>query len=280
MLRGFKGYSYNKRWSITKKLINTSLTKEKGKKKLTKEDKFCSFFKNTLIPRKFSYKFPYVINNTKREYFSRHVSAIVLTNENRYVIKIILHAFLMLWWALYHLYLIKFTIIVNDRCIFGYSTFEFLNKNYFSEIYFASEHLQDLNIANYFDTNYFNTYINYFNLYLFPTVKIFDVLLNFEKYKYEEDVVLLGEDKAVKWSMDFFSVDLLDLQDNFLFNFVIYEFYLEFNDYLFNYFNHTFFSKSLIYHDNCLKIKSKDVKPFNFLTSTYYSFCLEYLDLG
>jgi len=97
MLRGFTGYSYNRRWRITKKLINIRLTKEKGNK-LTKDEKFCSFFKNTLIPRKFSYKFPYVISNTKREYFSKDVSTILLTDANRFVIKIILHAFLMLWW--------------------------------------------------------------------------------------------------------------------------------------------------------------------------------------
>jgi hypothetical protein len=45
---------------------------------------------------------------------------------------------------------------------------------------------------------YYSTYINYFNLYLYPSLKIYDVLLNFEKFKYEEDVVLLGVDKAVK----------------------------------------------------------------------------------
>jgi hypothetical protein len=80
--------------------------------------------------------------------------------------------------------------------------------------------------------------------------------------------------------MDFFSVDLLDLQENFLFILCIYEFYLDFNDYLFNVFNSTFFSKSLIYVNEHLKNKKKDIKqPFNFLTSTYFSFCLELLDI-
>jgi len=97
MLRGFKGYSYNKRWSVTRKLINLRLSQENKNKKLTQDEKFCSFLKNTLIPRKFSYKFTFVIKNTKREYFSKDVSKMLLTDDNKYVINIILHAFFMLW---------------------------------------------------------------------------------------------------------------------------------------------------------------------------------------
>jgi hypothetical protein len=96
MLRGFKGYSYNKRWALTKKLISIRLSREKKSKKLTKDEKFCSFFKNSLIPRKFCHKFPYVIKNTKREYFSKDVSTMLLNSDNQYVIKIILKAFFML----------------------------------------------------------------------------------------------------------------------------------------------------------------------------------------
>ena len=285
MLRGFKGYSYNKRWSITKKLINIRLTRENNSKKISHDEKFCSFFKNTLIPRKFSYKFPFVINNTKREYFSRDVSTILLDPENRYVIRIILHAYLMLWWALYHIYSTQFEFTnkndnINESFIYDFPTFEFLNQNYFSEIYFASDDFQDLNIACHFDNSYFNTYINYFNLYLFSNLKVYELLLNFEKYKYEEDVVLLGEDKAVKWSMDFFSVDLLNLQDNLLFVLCIYEFYIDFYDYKFNIFNYDFFSRSLLFKDVNIESSKKDIKPFNFLTSTYFSFCTDLLDLG
>lgn len=206
MLRGFKGYSYNKRWSITKKLINLRLTREQKSKKINKEDKFCSFFKNTLIPRKFSYKSPFVISNTKREYFSKDVSTIISNPNNKYVIRIILRAYLMLWWALYHIYAIQIELTAQNyknneislNFIYDFSSFQFLNQNYFSEIYFASEDLQDLNIACYFDDCYFDTYINYFNLYLFSNLKVYELLLNFEKYKYEEDVELLGEDKAEK----------------------------------------------------------------------------------
>jgi hypothetical protein len=280
MLRGFKGYSYSKRWSVTRKLINIRLSQGKKTKKLSQDEKFCSFFTHTLIPRKFSFKFPFVIKNTKREYFSRDVSRILLTDDNKYVINIILHAFFMLWWAIYYSYVIHLTITINDSFIFDFSTFKFLNKNYFSEIYFANEDLQDLNIGNHFDSVYYSTYINYFNLYLYPSLKIYDVLLNFEKFKYEEDVVLLGVDKAVKWSMDFFSIDLLNFQDNLLFILCIYEFYLDFNDYFFNTFNHTFFSRALVYNKSNSKVMEKDIKPFNFLTSTYFSFCTELLELG
>ena len=80
--------------------------------------------------------------------------------------------------------------------------------------------------------------------------------------------------------MDFFSVDLLNFQDNLLFILCIYEFYLDFNDYFFNTFNHTFFSRALVYNKNNSKVMEKDIKPFNFLTSTYFSFCTELLELG
>ena len=102
MLRGFKGYSYNKRWAITRQLINKRLTKEhlaRNEYKSTKirhDEKFCSFFNTTLIPRKFSYKFTFVLKNTKREYFSKDVNAMLFNRENRHVIRIILQAYLML----------------------------------------------------------------------------------------------------------------------------------------------------------------------------------------
>ena len=60
------------------------------------------------------------------------------------------------------------------------------------------QNIHTFNIAYYFDKFYYSTYINYFNLYLYPSIKIYDVLLNFEKFKYEEDVILLGEEKAEK----------------------------------------------------------------------------------
>jgi hypothetical protein len=280
MLRKYKGYSTNKRWSEAKKLVNIRLTNEKKLKKLSRDEKFCSFLKNTLVPKKFSYKFDFLINNSKRQYFSRGVSILALTSHNKYVIRVILNAFLILWFSLFHIYTIHLKISVNDSFVFDVSTFAFLNKNYFHEIYFVNEDLQDLNIAFYFDKLYFSTYINYFNLFLFENIKIFDVLLNFEKYKYEEDVILLGEDKAVKWSMDFFNVDLLNLQDNLLFIYCIYEFYLDFNDYLFNIFNYDFFSRSLVFLEcNLPENHIVDIKPYNFLTSTYFSFCLDFLNL-
>jgi len=80
--------------------------------------------------------------------------------------------------------------------------------------------------------------------------------------------------------MDFFSIDLLNFQDNLLFILCIYEFYLDFNDFFFNTFNHTFFSRALVYNKSNLKVFEKDIKPFNFLTSTYFSFCTELLELG
>jgi hypothetical protein len=80
--------------------------------------------------------------------------------------------------------------------------------------------------------------------------------------------------------MDFFTVDLLNIQDNLLFILCIYEFYLDFYDYKFNTFHYDFFSRSLTFMDINLENTSKDVKPFNFLTSTYFSFCTELLDLG
>jgi len=38
--------------------------KHKGEK-LSKDKKFCSFLKNSLLPRASKYKFPYVLNNDK-----------------------------------------------------------------------------------------------------------------------------------------------------------------------------------------------------------------------
>ena len=62
--------------------------------------------------------------------------------------------------------------------------------------------------------------------------------------------------------MDFFSVDLLNLQDNLLFTLCIYDFYLDFYDYKFNTFHYDFFSRSLTFIDQNEGNHNKDIKPF------------------
>jgi len=57
------------------KFVNKLLNEEKAKKeflynsfeqkKLDRSEKFCSFLKNSLLPKKSRYKFPFLLNNSK-----------------------------------------------------------------------------------------------------------------------------------------------------------------------------------------------------------------------
>ena len=86
--------------------------------------------------------------------------------------------------------------------------------------------------------------------------------MNFEKYKYEEDIILLGKEKAEKLEMDFFDFDFLNYQDSLLFALCIYEFFIDFNNYFFNFFNYDFFSRTLIFKEKKKKKRFRFIKLY------------------
>lgn len=173
-------------------------------KKLNEKDKICCFLKNTLLPRNISYKFPYLLHNKKNDLrFSGNLKKkLSLTRRNAFVLSILLCGFLMLLMACYYS-IFKFNIYIeNDKkgyihsSLFNFSVFNYFNKLYFNDYFLNNEVLVDITISYSFDKFYFNTYIDYYNIYLYHNLKIFDVLLHFENFKYEEDVILYGKEKA------------------------------------------------------------------------------------
>ena len=96
------GHNINRNWKYFKQKINIEFA---NKKKLTYDQKFCSFLKNTLIPRKCRYKFPFLFNNSKKDYLSLKKSNTILSSHNYYVMSVILRAFLIIYFSLYYSYL-------------------------------------------------------------------------------------------------------------------------------------------------------------------------------
>jgi hypothetical protein len=255
--------------------------------KLTEDQKVCTFFKNTLLPRKLATKFPYVLNNSKKDYIGIQAARKFLSPHNKFVLGILVTGFLMMYLALLNLYRdLEDATNNEDRVLlcpnfYNLAVFNTFIKIFFNEYYFNNETFQDLNVSFLFDKQYNDTYINYFNFYLFFNLKIFEVILHFEKFKYEEDVILYGEKKAKekKLLVDHYDIDVLKYQDNLFFSFSIYEFYLDYYDYLFNFFNYDFFSRTKIFLSEITNFREKQKDTYTYyLTSVYYDYCTEFLN--
>lgn len=172
-------------WKILKEKYKVLLKHKLNQKHILEEDKFVSFFRHSLLPKKLVVKFPYVIENTKREYLTGKFRYF-LTPKNKIVIKILMRGFFLFYLALFYAYRfadnIPVVMQINDISIFNY-----FNNNYFNNYYFNNKLLQNV-VKNYcLDSFYYETYINHFNLYLLYHVKLLNVLLHFEDFKYEED---------------------------------------------------------------------------------------------
>lgn len=184
--------SYNRKWKVLRELFNKNLPKHR--KAILEEYKFCSFFKHSLLPRRLSRKFDkdIVIRNTKKEYLTGEFKS-CFSWQNRNTIKILMRGFLALYLALLYLYACK---ILNEKRVFlaakihGIGVFNYFNNNYFNEYYFNNKYLKILVEGYGFDKNFYNSFINYYNFCLFSHLKIFEVILNFEDYKYEDDKIL------------------------------------------------------------------------------------------
>lgn len=275
-------YNLKRNWNILKQQITDRIFSQN----LTEDQKFCSFFKNTLLPRKVAVKFTYVLNNCKRKEISSHAAKKFLTPTNKYILSLIINCFVCFYVAVFSIYYdIEESYKYEDRELlssyfYSLTVFNVFIKMFFSEYFFNNENIQTLSISYLLDKMFYDTFINYFNFYLFLKLKIFEVILHFEKFKYEEDLILYGEEKAEKKKLliNNFDINLLNFQDNFFFSFTIYEFHLYFNDYLFNYFNSEFFSKTKIILSNNINFKTKIIKDTYFLTSLYFEYCTEFLD--
>jgi len=189
---------------IAKRAEQRAANSASNLKNLNQKDKVCSFLKHTSLPRNLCYKFPYLIHNRKYDLrLSGNLKKKMnLSSHNAFVLNILLCGFLMLLMASYYC-IVKFTKFISKEekayihsSLFNLSVFNYFNKLYFNDYFLNNEVLVDITISYYFDKFYFNTYIDYYNIYLYHNLKIFNVLLHFEKFKYEEDIILYGEEKA------------------------------------------------------------------------------------
>lgn len=298
----------NKGWRYLKDQFKTKKYKlvDKNWKKIPEEDKFCSFFTNSLLPRKISKKFDkfYILRNNKKDYinfgFSRELS-----EHNIMVIEVIFTGFLIFYFALYNIYDFLDSYQLDNKRedlikqIFNINIFYQIYNLFFFDYFLSNDLIQDITISFKFDKEYYYTFINYYNLNLWPFLSISDIILNFEKYKYEEDFILYGEEKANKNKLliDIFNYDFLNYQYDLYFIYCIYEFFniFTFTNFVFHDLNFEFFNKILVYQDNfldnaglydasffryksVLKLKKKEwcINEY-FLNHLYTSFCLDYL---
>lgn len=153
----------NTKW----KLIKTTLRKKllKKIKNKNKQEKFVSFFRQSLLPKELIEKFPYLIANTKKEYLTGNFNY-ALTPHNRFVIKILMRGFFIIFFALLYLYRTP-DIIINTPQVHDLSIFNYFNNNYCLKFFLNNKLLQHLIKGNILDSEFYNTFINYYNFYIF-----------------------------------------------------------------------------------------------------------------
>ena len=183
----------NTKW----KLIKTTLRKKllKKIKNKNKQEKFVSFFRQSLLPKELIEKFPYLIANTKKEYLTGNFNY-ALTPHNRFVIKILMRGFFNIFFALLYLYRTP-DIIINTPQVHDLSIFNYFNNNYCLKFFLNNKLLQHLIKGNILDSEFYNTFINYYNFYIFWFLSKFFVLCNFDDFKFEEDRYWLEFDQSM-----------------------------------------------------------------------------------
>jgi hypothetical protein len=247
------------------------------KKKLDVGDKFCSFLKNSLLPKASRYKFPFLLNNDKWDYLKFKQPKPNKFNKwthNEEVTFILYSAYCILYFGFFFDF--EYEILESDNeervplslFLFNYSTFFYFLNSLLYELYIYNIDLKYFIYSYTLDLKYNNNYLFLFNYYIFSYTLNFFVLLNLGLIKYEHDKVLTPPEKwdeIPKMDLDFFDYSeftdfnisndiLLNYQDNLFYSYCIYEFYLDFNFYFFNIFNLDFFHKLI------LKKKKKKLK--------------------
>jgi hypothetical protein len=259
------------------------------KKKLDESEKFCSFLKNSLLPKKFRYKFPFLLNNSKLSdlRFKQQVYNNKWTH-NEEVTFILYTAFNIFYFCLFFNYEDEILELDNeDRdCLslflFNYSTFYYFLNNVLYQLYIYNIDLKFFIYSYTLDLKYKNNYLFLFNYFIFLYNLNFFVLLNLGLIKYEHDMALTPPDKwdkIPKMDLDFFDYSeftdfnisndvLLNYQDNMFYSFCVYEIYLDFTFYFFNIFSLDFFHKLILKNK---KNKKNKIKHRNYLSKILYN---------
>ena len=265
------------------------LYKNSKNKKLDIGDKFCSFLKNSLLPKASRYKFPYLLNNDKWDYLKfkqPKPSNPYKWTHNEEVTFILYSAYNILYFSFFFNFEDEILELENENRV-GLSSFLFNSSTfyYFLNIILYQLYIYNIDLKSFIysytlDLKYYNNYLFLFNYYIFSYVVNFFVLLNLGLIKYEHDKALTPPDKwdkIPKMDLDFFDYSefteftvsndiLLSYQDNLFYSFCIYEFYLDFNFYLFNIFNLDFFHKLILKKKKKIKFKNR-----NYLSKVSYN---------
>jgi hypothetical protein len=152
------------------------------------QEKFVSFFRQSLLPKELIEKYPYLIANTKKEYLTGQFRyGYALTPHNKFVIKILMRGFYIILFALLYLYRTP-DIIINTPQVHDISIFNYFNNNYRLVFFLNNKLFQNIIKSNILDSEYYSTFISYYNLYLFCFLSRFYIIFNFEDLKYEEDL--------------------------------------------------------------------------------------------
>src|SRR5437868_3319663 len=195
------------------------------------------------------------------------------------VIEVIMNGFIILYFALYYLFnflddyqLIEERETLCDK-LFNISIFFKFQNMFFNEYYESNDNIQDLSKSYIFDIYYYDTYLDLFNFYLFNDLKMTIFLYNFEKYRYEEALILNDFDvklaEKFKLTVDYFFFEFLELHNDLYFALCIYEFFVSFSyeDFRYHDINYEFFSKIKFYYDNkILDVEKYDQSLFKYKT--------------
>lgn len=207
-------------WALNQSKIADKLAQNEKNEKIAFDNKIVSFFRNSILPKNYAIKFDYLIA-TSKIHLQRGGFESFLKPLNSKKIKYIMRGFYLILLIIFHIYSKSQNIIFTKKNIYTLKIFDYLNKHNFIYYFCNIEILKDWTKIYCLDKQYHNTFIYYYNLFLFYNLNYFEVLFNFEDYKYDFEKVLrpdwdtpdnfprfykpsVKEKKPLRMSTDFF----------------------------------------------------------------------------
>jgi hypothetical protein len=298
-------YVVSKKWKEEKSRSNLLYQINQQFNPVKKNNKFCSFLKNSLLPRAAKYKFDYVLDNSKWNAlkFKTPWNNICVEDKpeadkvepyknyrftvNDEVTAIIYEIYFVFYFSLLYDFEVNEIVTWKDNVLdffflFNYSTLYYFYENCFYQFYIYNDFIKHIIYSYNLDFKYEYNYLFLYNYYIFFYISHFFVFLNLGEIKYEHDKVLTPPDKwdkIPKMDLDFFdfteftdynfsNYNLYVYNDNIFYSFCVLECFIDYNFYFSNIFNIDFFHCSnLINKNNNLK---QEYRSRNSLSNILY----------
>jgi hypothetical protein len=164
----------------------------------------------------------------------------------------------------------SFTDILEYNFLNIITIFKYIKNYFFDFFHFMFKGYNKLLFSFFYDLNYINNVVNIYNIYLFNDLNNFFIIYNVEKIKLEHERSITAKEKwknIREVSFDYLNLDLLnDYYNISFFSFILYECFLIYDKYKYNYITLSFFEywvHCIIEYNNNLYIHLNKEFKFN-----------------